>query len=393
MYKSYDYLNENTITFRIEMKIGFLINPIAGMGGAVGLKGTDGEAFYEAIKRGAERVSPKRAVRFLSRLQSRMDNEMLGKILFITPPNEMGYDVISSFKFNIEVIPIVLHKPTNAVDTKKACQYMISKDVDLIIFVGGDGTARDVMDVIDLKKPVIGVPSGVKMYSAIFAYSPEAAADTLISYLNGEASIVEREVMDIDEDAYRRDILKVRLYGYLKVVYHEEYVQSGKDFGRGMDYYENRNAIAKSIVESMKPDTLYLLGPGETVKAIADLLGLEKTLLGIDAVYNNKIIARDLAEKDILKLIEKYKNVKLILSPLGGEGFLLGRGNQQLTPKVIKLIGKENIIIIATRDKISKLKKLYVDTGDPELDKELEGYYKVLVDYNEYKVMKVTSKV
>ncbi len=372
------------------MRIGFIVNPIAGMGGRVGLKGTDGTAYLEALKRGAEPVSPGRARRFLRRL---MDLGV-GVFLFYTGPGPMGYDVVRSCGLRgvkVVVVGELTGGLTSAEDTKRIARLMLDRGVDLIVFVGGDGTARDLLDVVDQEVPVLGVPSGVKMYSGVFAVSPEAAADIVHAFLRGETIVAEEEVLDIDEEAFRSDRLVVRLYGYMLVPVLPGYIQSGKQLiPDTLGEVENKKAIARFIVENMEPDTLYILGPGSTVKAIADQLGVPKTLLGVDAVFNGKLVGRDLDEKGLLKLLNKYPRAKLVVTPIGGQGFILGRGNQQISPAVIRRIGgKKGVIVVATRRKLQGLKVLRVDTGDLEVDNMLRSYIKVIVDYNTMAVVKV----
>jgi len=365
------------------MKIGLIVNPIAGMGGRVGLKGTDGEAYKIALKMGAKPVTPERTISFLKYLKSK------DKIYIITAPKKMGEDYIKIFNIRYEVIGSIGER-TTADDTRRIAKEMIKKGIDLLIFVGGDGTARDIFDSIDMKVPVLGIPSGVKMFSSVFAVSPKAAAEIIDELLNDNVTFVEREVLDIDEEAYRRDVLKIKLYGFLKIPVIADLVQAGKEPSRSdTDVEENKKAIAKYVIELMEPDTLYLIGPGTTTKAITDELGLEKTLLGVDALYNKTIIGKDLNEKAILDLLNKYPKAKAIISPIGGQGFIFGRGNQQFSPEVLKKLGKENIIVVSTRDKLRNIKSLRVDTGDEDVDKMLRGYIRVIVDYQEERVMKV----
>ncbi len=361
------------------------MNPIAGMGGRVGLKGTDGEAYEEALRRGAEPVSPRRAIEFLNHVRS-TDFEI------IAAAGAMGEEeVLASNKKDLLRLVIGERKErTTAEDTKTAAREMIEKGTDIIVFVGGDGTARDILDAVDEEIPVLGVPSGVKMFSAVFAVNPRAAAKILDEFLRGRTSLVEREVLDIDEEAYRRGVLRIRLYGYLKVpLPRDDLLQYMKTVSKGGEEEENKLAIARTIVEDMEPDTLYLLGPGTTVKAVADLLGIDKTLLGVDAVVNKKLVGKDLDEAGILRLLDRYSKAKIIVSPIGGQGFIFGRGNQQLSPRVIRRIGRNNIIVIATWNKIKDLPYLRVDTGDPDVDKMLRGYIKILVDYRRYIVKKI----
>ncbi len=366
--------------------IGFIINPIAGMGGKVGLKGTDGEAYLLALKKGAEPIAPQRALEFLNSLT-------VSNVEFYVAPGPMGEEVFLKSKYRNSVFKVIgslKSKQTTAEDTKRIAKEMVEEGISLLVFVGGDGTARDILDAIDLRVLVLGVPSGVKMYSAVFAVNPKAAARIVEAYVKGYTSEVLAEVMDIDEEAYRRNELKIQLYGYIKIPILSGLVQSSKEPSVSIaDEEENKIAIARRIVEEMESDTLYILGPGTTIKAIGDLLGIDKTLLGVDAVYNGKLVGKDLDEKGLLELLKKYPKAKIIVSPIGGQGFIFGRGNQQISPKVIEKVGKNNIIVVAAHRKMSSLNELRVDTGDEKVDKMLKGYIRVIVDYNEDLVVKV----
>ncbi|MFX1427712.1 MAG: ATP-NAD kinase family protein [Promethearchaeota archaeon] len=364
-------------------RIGFIVNPIAGMGGSVGLKGTDGEKYKEAVQLGAQPIVPQRICDLLINLKHK---EL---IFMIVAPGKMGADYIKEKDIKYEVIDEI-SELTSAEDTKRIAKQMLKKGVDLIIFCGGDGTARDIYDAIGLEIPIVAVPGGVKMYSSVFSISPTAAAQIIDVFLEGLIETEDREVLDIDEELLMKDMLKSTLYGYLKTLTFRDLIQTSKEgsqFGRTVE--ENKQDIAQYIIEDMKDDTLYLLGPGTTVKAITDNLNLPKTLLGIDAVFNKSNKGRDLNEKSILKLLEEYDNVEIITSPIGGQGFIFGRGNKQFTPEVIKKIGKKNINIIATKNKIRNLRCLRVDTGDADFDTELKGFAKVIIGYREQSVVNI----
>ena len=364
-------------------KIGLIVNPIAGMGGSVGLKGTDGEIFKEAIKMGAKPVSPKRVIQFLSNLKN-------GELIhFLAAPGEMGTDYLEERKFNFKTVGKIQNN-TTADDTIKIAKLMLAEGLDLLVFCGGDGTARDVYDAIGLEIPVIAIPSGVKMYSPIFAINPIAASEILDAFLVDLIELIEKEVLDINEASYRKGILDTTLYGYLKVPKFPDLIQAGKDssaFGNVEE--QNKSDIAQFIVENMQDGILYLLGPGTTVKSISDRLKLPKTLLGIDAVFNNKIVGEDLNENGILELISNYHKVKIIITPIGGQGFILGRGNKQFTHKVIKKVVIKNIIIISTREKMKTFNCLRVDTGDRALDLTLKGLFKIVIGYGEELIVNI----
>jgi predicted polyphosphate/ATP-dependent NAD kinase len=364
-------------------RIGLIINPIAGMGGSVGLKGTDGDIYQKALEMGAKPVTPKRVSELLSHITN------IEKIFMLVAPGKMGVDVIKSKGIKFEVIGEI-GEITSAGDTKRIAKQMIKSGIDLLIFCGGDGTARDIYDAIGLEKPVVAIPGGVKMYSSVFSFNPRAAAQIIDGFLEDFIQTEDREILDIDENLVRKDMLKASLYGYLKVLKFRNLIQAGKIGSKlGRTIEENKQEIARFIVERMEDNTLYLLGPGTTVKAIADTLQLQKTLLGVDAVYNKKVIGTDLNEKGILSLLSKHPKTQIIISPIGGQGFIFGRGNKQFTPKILKQVGSKNIKIVATGEKVRELDCLRVDTGNIDVDNNLKGFAKVIIGYMEETVIPV----
>ena len=371
-----------------KLRIGLIINPIAGIGGRYALKGSDGEAFLKALAKGAKPVSPERARRFLISLNKDIVKEIL------VPPGIMGENAIKDLFFPFRVINCVPRSkwPTEPSDTQ-TCSIVMKDKIDILVFVGGDGTARDVLNAIDEELPVLGVPAGVKVYSSVFATSPETAAGVLMTCSQSGCILEEREVMDIDEEAFRQGRLIAKLYGYLLVPSTQGLVASSKEPTLGEE--EEKKAIGETVAELMERCTLYILGPGTTVKAIADAIGVKKTLLGVDAVHDGKLVGEDLDEEGLLNLLKRYQRAVIVVSPIGGQGFLFGRGNQQISPKVIKTVlersGKEGILIVSTKGKLSKVRELLVDTGDPEVDKMLEGYYKAVIGYNRFMMVKVRA--
>ncbi len=366
-------------------KLGLIVNPIAGMGGAVGLKGTDGKTtLKKAIDLGAKPVAPARAELFLSFLKP-LENE----IQLITAGGIMGAYEAHNAGFKCEIVYNAKNE-TYAVDTKNATKVMMSKGLDLLVFCGGDGTARDIMDVVSMRLPMLGVPTGVKMHSAVFAFNPEIAASTTIHFLFDRVPLREAEVMDVDEEAFRNGRVSARLYGYVFTPYEADSIQSIKVASPTTEEeLRNQAAIAVYFIdEIMKPDILYVLGPGTTTRVIADLLNEKKTLLGVDIMCNRKIIAHDVSEKTILEMTKK-KNSRIVVTPIGGQGFIFGRGNQQISSNVIRQVGVNNFIVIATKSKLRQLRKLRVDTGDLLLDKEIRGSISVITDYKEQTVMYV----
>jgi len=363
-------------------KIGLIVNPIAGMGGSVGLKGTDGKIYKKALKLGAKAVTPKRTKELLSYIKNR------NEINLVVAPGKMGETFVRNFNIAFKLIGQVPEE-TSAEDTIRIIGEMLDGGIELLVFVGGDGTARDVYDAVGSKIPVVAVPSGVKVFSSVFAVSARAAAEIVDAFIEG-TNLTEEEVLDIDENAFRDNRLASKLYGYLMVPNVKKLLQAGKEASSmGKSSVDSKGEIARYIVENMDKETLCLLGPGTTLKAITDDMGLPKTLLGVDAVCDNRLIGKDLNEKGILKLLKKYKSKKIIVTPIGGNGFIFGRGSKQFTPEVIRLVGRGNIVIVGAYDKVSKLDCLRVDTGDFEIDKLLSGYIKVVVGKKEEMVMEI----
>lgn len=374
----------------IRRKIGLIVNPVAGLGGRVGLKGSDGEEIQRRARAlGAKPVAPARAVEALKQLFTIRD-----KIEIITYPYEMGEEEARECDFEPTVIGSITRGRTTANDTKNAAREMLKLQVDLILFVGGDGTARDVYEAADLKVPALGIPAGVKIHSGVYAINPKKAGELAVKFLREGASLREAEVMDIDEDAFRKGRVSARLYGYLRVPYERSLVQQVKcGSPTTLDEKMSQEIIAEYVVEQMDDNYYYILGPGTTVRAITDKLGIEKTLLGVDMINKGKIVAMDLNEEQLLKLIE-YKKVKTIVSPIGGQGYIFGRGNQQISPTVIRKVGRGNVIVIASHNKLSSIgldQPLLVETGDDEVDKMLSGYIRVITGYKEEVVIKVIA--
>jgi predicted polyphosphate/ATP-dependent NAD kinase len=374
----------------MKKKLGLIVNPVAGMGGRVGLKGSNGQAILKKAKAlCAKPESPKRAVDALQNIMRIKDN-----LEFITCPYEMGEDEARECGFIPTVVGSIKRGRTSSQDTKKAAKEMLGLNVELLLFAGGDGTARDIYDVIGDRIPALGIPAGVKIHSAVYATSPKTAGCLAVRYLEGESPSLclrELEVMDIDEQAFRENRLSARLYGYLTVPYERGMVQDAK-VGSILGEEASLHAIAYDVINDMLDDYLYIIGPGTTTRAIMEKLGLRNTLLGVDAVYKGKLVGSDLNESQLLKMVAG-KKAKIIATVIGRQGYVFGRGNQQISAEVIKKVGKENIIVIATKNKIISLegKPLLVDTGDNEVDKILLGYVKVISGLKERTVLKVVS--
>jgi len=369
-------------------KLGFLINPIAGMGGRVGLKGTDGEEILKkAIALGAQPLAKERAKEALKPLLCIKD-----EIRLVTYPSAMGEDIARDCGFSPKVLKADLGDVTTEKDTISAAKAMLDDKVDLLLFAGGDGTARDICGAVGTSLVCLGIPAGVKIHSGVFASHPVRAGELAAFFLQkSTVRTKEAEVMDVDEEELRREVVSARLYGYLAIPHVERFLQRTKSGSTGNEKY-SQEAIAAEVTGDMSDDFHYLVGPGTTTSAILQKLGLDHSLLGVDLVWQGKLLGKDLNEAQILEKI-RGKQTKLILTPIGGQGFLLGRGNQQISPEVIKQIGKDNIIVVATRQKIHSLnsRPLLVDTGEEATDQALMGYYRIVTGFREAIIYKAAG--
>jgi predicted polyphosphate/ATP-dependent NAD kinase len=351
------------------------------MGGKVGLKGTDG-VVQQAIAKGADPVAPKRAAEFLRELKERLT----GNVDLFCPPAKMGEEEAKEVGYSPEVLTMTIAKETSAKDTMTAVGLLNGKKVDLIVFVGGDGTARNIFDAMkNDDTPVLGVPAGVKMYSGIFAINPRDAAEAVATYSEHHAEVSDFEVMDADESAIRNDVFDVKLYGCLKGISIPALIQGCKEVSpETRSEAESQGAIAKYVVEELPKDATLILGPGTTVEHIAKTLGVKKTILGVDIYFQGKVIL-DVNEKILLEKIDDWNQTWIILSPIGHQGILLGRGNQQISPNIVKRVGKKHVLIVATLNKLGTIeaRALRVDTGDAETDAMLRGDFLVITGYRE----------
>ena len=389
------------------------MNPVAGVGGRVGLKGSDGARILRlALELGAVRDAPRRARLALERLARVREH-----IEVVTWPAEMGEDEARAAGFEPRVLGTFRGRPTWAAaelvrghdeaalgaagefaltspdDTEQAARELLAAGVDLILFAGGDGTARNVCNAVGQRVPVIGVPAGVKIHSAVYATTPAAAGDVAALFLHERPVAVrlrEGEVMDIDEEAFRENRVSAHLYGYLSVPYARGLTQSAKAGGVAGEE-RALNDVATEVIRDMSPGALYILGPGTTTRTIMIRLGLEKTLLGVDAVLGGALAGRDVTEEGLLRLLETYRDAHIVVTVIGGQGHIFGRGNQQISPTVIRRVGSAGITVIATQTKLLSLegRPLLVDTGDPALDAELCGYVKVVTGLGERTMYKV----
>ena len=376
-------------------RIGFLINPIAGMGGRVGLKGTDAVA-EEAMHRGAKPAANARALEMLREFKRLIDGvPNPPAVEWLTASGVMGHDALRTVGFAmIETVHSASINPS-ALDTKAVVERFLASGIDLIVFCGGDGTARDICSVTGETTPILGIPAGVKMYSGVFGITPMRTAGILMRYLTKEIGLAQAEIVDLDEDKYRRDEWAIRLYMSAQTPHEPTYVQSAKALIAGVDDDAIKDDIAAQLREDIEasPGVLYLLGPGSTVQVVGRALHFDKTLLGIDAIADGKVVGKDLAERQTLDLLDRYPGCKLVLSPIGAQGFLLGRGNQPLSPAVVRRVGIGNIVVVSTPAKLARTPLLRFDTGDAALDTVLISpkFLSVIVGYHRNRMVKVAG--
>ena len=374
-------------------KLGLIINPYAGIGGALALKGSDGaDTRAKALAMGAEQKSLLRAEVALQELLVSRD-----ELHIYTAAGDMGEALAIKLGFAHTVVYRCPQAQTEAQDTEAAAAALLQHDIDVLLFAGGDGTARNVCSVVAEQLPVLGIPAGCKIHSGVYAVTPQAAGRVVQQMLTGNiVSVNEADVMDIDEQAFRAGRVKAQRYGGMRVPDSVQYVQAVKVGGKESEDLVLLD-IAAHVIENMEPSDLYIMGSGSTVATIMAEMGLANTLLGVDAVVAGELIGSDLTAPELLALAKQHlheypnSNVHLVITLIGGQGHIFGRGNQQLSPDVIRLVGLENIQLVATKTKLSALqgRALIADTGDTDLDDDIAGFLPVTTGYRDQVLYKV----
>ncbi|WP_371188811.1 ATP-NAD kinase family protein [Thalassotalea maritima] len=372
-----------------QFKLGFLVNPIAGIGGSVALKGSDGvDTPAKAIALGAEPKANLRAKLALEVLLPYRD-----QITIYTADGDMGGDTAIELGFQTQVVYEYDGDHSSPQDSENLVNILQTIGVDLLLFAGGDGTARNVSHQVDGYFPVLGIPAGCKIHSGVYALTPSAAGRVVEQMINNElVSFTEADVMDIDETAFRQGVVKAKRYGEMQIPSQLQYIQAVKSGGKESDELVLMD-IAAHVIEEME-EQLFVMGSGSTVAAVMDELALDNTLLGVDLVCEQALIHADITEPELFEKISEFDGeVKLVITVIGGQGHIFGRGNQQLSPRVIRAIGKDNIVVVATKRKLQALEQrpLIVDTGDPELDAELTGYLPVVTGFHDQVLYPVAS--
>lgn len=353
------------------MRIGFVVNPVAGMGGRVGLKGTDGKV-ERARELGAEMRAPDRARETLTELHDTGD-----EVDLYTYGGVMGAEAARAAGFRPTVVGSPETEETSAADTRTAVRALLDRGVDLLLFVGGDGTAVDVAETVETAEsqtPILGVPAGVKVYSAVFAVTPEAAAHVAV----GHESTERAEVTDIDEDEYREGAVDTELRALATVPVAEQRQSSKQTHAGTVD------GVAEWVTENVRPGVTYVLGPGSTLSTVKETLGIDGSPLGVDVYRDGDLLVRDGAEADILEALGE-ENV-VVVTPIGGQGFVFGRGNDQISPAVVR---QSTVEVVASRRKLDGLGVLRVDTGESAVDDQLRGWRRVRVGRYETRLVEI----
>ncbi|HEY8569902.1 ATP-NAD kinase family protein [Microbulbifer sp.] len=371
-------------------KLGLIINPWAGIGGPAGLKGSDGaETVERALAAGIEPQSHKRVAIALEALKP-----YAAQLELVTFAGDMGENLARELGFNVAVAGAAQGARSTPDDSEAAARAIRDAGADLIVFAGGDGTARNMVNALGDAFPVLGIPAGVKMHSACFAISPRAGGEVLRGLMAGElVDLHQREVRDIDENSFREGRVSTRYYGELLVPEEGHFLQAVKNAGREVEELAVADIAAQVVdeINELAPETLYIFGPGSTTLAVLSELGEEGTLLGVDLWHEGGLVGTDVSAPEIEAAIAEHRAVqphvpiKIILTAIGGQGHLIGRGNQQLSPRVLRAVGRENLMVIATKTKITELggRPLLIDSGEPSLDEAWSGFVRVVTGYRD----------
>jgi len=370
--------------------VGLIVNPTAGLGGAVGLYGSDGQELQaQALARGATPKAEERCRSFLDHMAT-LCSDAPSRVHWLTSTAPMGAQCFDQGHWFFETLPLIPSKPTSAADTRSAAAALRDANVDCLLFVGGDGTARDVMAAVGTKIPVLGIPAGVKMHSGVFAVSPRTAALVMELILNGGlVASVLREVRDFDPATSSLDEITVRSFGELRVPEAGGYVQQTKVGGKESEPLAVQE-ICAWVMENLPAKRDVVIGPGSTCLAIKQALGLVGTLRGCDVCTADGDVWLNVNAAQLQSLASPY----LIVSFTRSQGFLFGRGNQQLSAEFIQgLKLAADVCVVGTRTKLHSLQQrpLLVDTGDAGLDAQLSGLIEVVVGYEDALLYRVSA--
>lgn len=367
------------------MEAGLIVNPVAGVGGPKGLKGSDGTLAGSALDKGAVLTSGHRACEAFDSLIAEAQDELLNLPDIMTCSGSMGEDALRLSGYRNFTIVYEVNDQTTGRDTTEAARVMKERGADIIVFSGGDGTARDVVRGVGEDFPVIGIPAGVKMYTGVFLNRPSDLGRAMLDILINGLRTTKVELLDFDRSSEDPSI-GVGRYGRATIPVLQS-IQAGKSEYPAEE--EDLEGICSYLIEKMQNDTYYVMGTGSTVKAAVRMLGYVTPSLGVDIILGREMEASDVTDTDILSLLHKGKRICVVVTPLGGNGFIFGRGNQQISPAFLSSIEREDLIILATREKINRLGVLRVDTGNAQLDSSLKGLVEVITGYASRKICEV----
>ena len=368
----------------VVMRLAVVVNPDAGLGGKLGFKGSDGRAAEARAAGAQDRAGPRMKI-----CLKKLAELVREPIEILAWDGRMGGDWIPGEYTSTGKTP-------DTTDATSTSEFIKSHSPDLFLYAGGDGTTRDIVEALGEREiPLVGVPGGVKMHSGCFATTPKAAAEVVWSFFTGDLMVARTEVMDLDEEVYRKGEWKVRMYGEAFTPASPRWMQGAKEQVQRESEEETLEAMSSHVANLVEenPDLMLVWGSGGTLRQMCKQNGHESTLLGIDIQHAGKMY-NDLNESGLLEIINHHQGeIKLLLSPMGGQGFLIGRGNLQLSPDVLRAIGTDNILGIATPAKLLGLNELRIDTGDEDLDAEIRDkkYLKVLQGYRTTRVIRVAN--
>ncbi len=398
-------------TPRLSMRLGIVVNPDAGLGGKLGFKGSDGRA-EEARAAGAEDRAGPRMHQCLNHLMGLLTSSLnrSGVTLeLLVWEGRMGATWLPPLTDDAPLTVEVLGTTPDATspeDTTKLVEELVKAGADALVYAGGDGTTRDIVKALEAmgedaqKTALIGVPGGVKMHSGCFATTPKAAAEVILSFALGDLRTAITEVMDLDETVYAKGEWKVRMYGEAWTPSSPRFMQGAKEQVERVSEEDTIEGLAHHVATLLadEPDLMVVWGSGGTLRRMGEHLNQELTLLGID-VQHGDTVHKDLNEHGLLEVISAHTDdngqrpLLLLLSPMGGQGFLIGRGNLQLSPDVLRLIGHGNILGVATPSKLIGLEAVRIDTGDDDLDAEFQAkrFIKILQGFRTTRLIRVAD--
>ena len=394
----------------MERRIGIIVNPDAGLGGRLALKGSDGMAEIARSKGAVDRAGPRMCEAF-EHLFSIIELSLVSwdNVHWLLPKGRMGDSWIPErMKIHGKWTNISdTAEVTTAEDTINVVNSMIEQNVEIILYAGGDGTTRDIIGALEnidsASTPILGIPAGVKMHSGSFGASPRSAAEAFAAWFSGDLLIAQTEVMDLDETLYREGEWVVKMYAEAMSPGSPRWMQGSKQRIERVSEVEILESLGDHLRETIEddPELLVIWGSGGTLRTLGESIGFTITVLGIDVTLGSENVGTDLDENQLIEVINNHKsqfgeNAKILtlLSPMGGQGFLIGRGNLQLSPTVIRLIGIDNILAIVTPAKLATLNTLRIDTSDMDLDRQFQEkkYMKALQGYRTTRLIRISAE-